>query len=211
MPFGTGTEAVPVADGRAFGVAGHLVHAVDAVTGMERWVGSLAEGLSGLDEDDSPGRLMTSDQFVVSIAPTEPRTVEAFDAASGDHRWFRWADYRNKWGLDEEQLYWDYDLSTYGATGLDEGETRWENAYERRADHGRTGVVTEETLYLSTIADWNDPNRLVAIDKYTGEERWSSDEVTVSRIPFVISGDDVVPDTIYHGGRAIRNEGLTDL
>ena len=185
-----------------YGMAGRLLHAVDPVTGELAWV-------TGMQNSD---RTVVANEDIVIQASTDD--FEAVDPATGELLWYGFADdIYSHYALDACRVYWTNNIHV-GGLNLDTGERDWGT---EGIGHGATTpiAVTEETIFHTPgeirLGDHPWSESLIAYDKQTGEEKWVISEFFSGGETIVISGDENTPDTIYAGGKAIRNDGSTEI
>lgn len=190
-----------VAGGKVVGRAGAILHAVDAITGDEDWVTAI--------EWNPRGRLLATDDVVIHWEASDG-AAEAYDTETGEHLWLRHPDEATVWGVDDVHIYWST-RRHLAAASVETGGVAWSVEFHLES-LSRRGIVTDDTVYVAVSMDPPDrdwESALLAFDKHTGEELWAMDDLAWTAGTIILSGDDTVPDTIYHRGQARRNDGTT--
>ncbi|WP_254278815.1 PQQ-binding-like beta-propeller repeat protein [Haloarcula marina] len=164
-----------VGDGTVLAIAGadglnsaHAAHAIDAETGDRRWTFSPTDWwLDVVGTDGDTAYVATGDDHVQSSG----QTLYALALGDGTERWAAEIGDPSGGLVTDERVY----VPSYGvlyAVGKD-GTPAWQ--YEVGEYQFRTLSVVDDTVAFVDAEDPREPT-VVALDRETGEQRWSFEE-----------------------------------
>jgi outer membrane protein assembly factor BamB len=179
LPAGPLTES----DGVLYFAGWDGAHALDAVTGQERWKYAPPDGVSVIE----PPVIANGTVYVLSL-----KNLYAIDAETGHEKWHYPLRFKGRYPTVVDDIVLVQNQGTLEALEALTGEQLWE--YRVKSSSVSSPItVSDDTMYFATRA--NDRVLMRAVDLQTRTEQW--------RFPVgvgVIGAPVLVDGTLYFGG-----------